>query len=143
MNMCLTGFKKIINNVSYLRGAKESSTPRNGNNIPKHVISCTILRNYLDILNPLPVNLGVHITRSACIALIVVKPGPNDSSISGYSHTTSKPILGLPICGGEFLYLLPCSIYPYDEDPLLKPMSSSWGDLIMAVSRDRATTYPN
>ena len=116
MNMCLTGFKKITNNVSYRRGANESSTPWNGNDSPKHVISCTILRNYLDILNPLPVILGVHITRSASIALIVVKPGPDDRSIAGYGHTTSKPILGLPICGGEFLYLLPCSIVPYDEN---------------------------
>ena len=105
MNMFLTGNKKIINNVcratiSCPKGAKESSTSRNGNTIPKKVTSCTILRNYLAILNPFPSNLGVYITRSAVPAPLAVPIGPNDSSVARYGHTTSKPITILPIPGG-------------------------------------------
>ena len=122
MNMFLSG-KANINDVcrptiffSCIRGAKESSTPRNGNASPKVVTSCTILRNYIDILNPLPVNRGVYITRSANLAPLIVPQGPNDSGIARYAHTPSKIIISLPVCGGEFLYLLPCSTVPSEKN---------------------------
>ena len=94
-----------IGGVTGLRGVQ---LPTNYGS-PKVVTSCTILRNYIDILNPLPVNIGVYITRSANLVPLIVLQGPNDSGIAGYGHTPSKIIISLPICGGDFLYLLPCS----------------------------------
>ena len=96
--------------LSCIRGANDISNNRKGNPIPKLVIKCNILRNYLAILSPLPANIGVHVTKSSITAPIIVKNGSNDSSVSGYDHITYKIITSLPICGGEFLYLLPCSI---------------------------------
>ena len=68
MNIFLSGNKKIDDLrratilFSSMRGANDISIPRKGNTIPKLIIKCTILRNYLVILDPLPANLGVHIT---------------------------------------------------------------------------------
>ena len=102
MNMFLSG-NANINDVSRTtilsdqRGAKESSTTQNGNTIHKPFISCTIIRNYIEIIGPLPVNLGVHITRSAIKVPPVVLFGPNDSIGAGYVHATSKLIISLTI----------------------------------------------
>ena len=92
------------------RGTKKSSTPQKGNTLPKLFMSYTIHRNYLVILNTLPANIDVHVTISAITAPLIVSNGPNDSIVSGYLHTISKPIIILHICRGEFLYLIPCSI---------------------------------
>ena len=142
MDMFLTENKNIINNecsdthlFSYQRGAKEISTPQNGNTTPKLVISFTILRNYLAILGRPPVNLGVYITRSA----ISVVQGPNESSIAGYGHTPFKIIISLPICRGEFLYLLPCSIVLSDEN-IYRPTVSAYV-IIDSLCYSRASVH--
>ena len=73
-------------------------------------MSCNILRNYLVNINPHHANLSVHVTRSPINAPLIIIPGPNGSGISGYGNTKYKIITSLPICRGEFLYLLSCSI---------------------------------
>ena len=129
MNMFLSGnvnISKIYRDtisLSFIRVAKERCTPQKVNTMPTSVISCTIPRNYLTILNPLPTNLGVHITIPAIAVttpLIVINIS-NDSSVARYSHNISKPITSLSICGGGFIYLFPFSI------ALSELMSSSPG----------------
>ena len=118
-----------------------TSTHRNCNTIAKVVISCTILRKYLAVLDPLPVNLGIHTTRSDIIAPLIIINSPDNSSLPGYGNTTSKPIIILLICGGKILYLLLCFTNLYDKkytEPLAMFTSSLMGDPIIAVSQYRA-----
>ena len=93
-----------------VRGAKESSTLQNCNTIPRVFISCIFLRKYIVVLYPLPDNLGVHITRYAINAPLIIMNSPNDNSVTGYGHTNYKPITSLPVFESAFLYLFPCSI---------------------------------
>ena len=117
MNVFLTVNKKINNvcraNIFFCpsgRGAKERITPQKVNTTPIVVITCTILRKYLAIIDPLTANLGLHITRSANNPPFLVINSPNSRSFTGYGHTNSKTITSLTIFGGAFMYLLPCTI---------------------------------
>ena len=67
-------------------------------------------QKYLAVIYPFPANIGVHITRSAINAPVIIINSPNDNNVTGYGHTNYKPITSLPIFGGAFLDLLPCSI---------------------------------
>ena len=88
------------------RGNKDISHRRKGNNLPKLVISYTIIRNYLVIINKIPANIYVHVTISNITEPLIALNGPNEIIFSGYVHTISKPIIILHRCRGEFLYLL-------------------------------------
>ena len=114
--------------------------------MPKLVISYTILKKYLAILDPFPVNIGIQKTIPAITAPLIITIVPNDSSVDGYVHTKSKNITRTPIYRVDFLYLLPCSPIPSDKtytDPISEPMPSSLGYPIIAVSLDRDKSYSN
>ena len=53
----------------FIRVTKENSTIQKCNTISKEFISYTILRNYLAIINPNPINIGVDVTISNINAL--------------------------------------------------------------------------
>ena len=108
----------------FIRGTRYSCNTLKFNTIPKEVISCTILKNFLAILNPLPINLGLHVTISTINDPLIIPIVPNGSSVSGYGHTKSKPVTIFPICGGEFLYLLSCSIVQTQKN-IHRPTSNS------------------
>ena len=81
MNMFLSGNVNIDNvkratiTPSYIRDSKESIVLWKGNTRPKIVIRCIILRTYLNILDPITVNIGVNITNSAIIYLLIDQIG--------------------------------------------------------------------
>ena len=108
MNIFLSGNAKI-NSIFGLtiflfcikgKGTKKSSTPQKRNTLPKAIMSYTIFRNYRVILNTLPANIDVHVTRYTITAPLIVSNGPNDSIVSGYFHNISKLIIILPIRRG-------------------------------------------
>ena len=105
MNIFLSGNAKI-NSIFGLtiflfcikgKGTKKSSTPQKRNTIPKVIMSYTSIRNYLVILNTLPANIDVHVSRYTTTAPLIISNGPNDSIVYGYFHNISKLIVILPI----------------------------------------------
>ena len=97
------------------RGTKYISTPPKDNTSTEIVVSCTILKKYLVIIDPLPVNIGVQVTRSAINDPLIIIPGPNVNSVTRYGCTRSKLIMSLSIFRSEFLYLIPCYTIPSDK----------------------------
>ena len=75
-------------------------------------------------MDPSTANIGVHVTRSVIISPPVSQTGPNDSSVTVYVHTTSKTIIILFICEGNFLYLLSCSIVTSDGNIYLPTVNT-------------------